>query len=120
MRKTNLYFKGSYRKVSLMVLVAFLTSLGLAQAQELTEAPKNRIRPEIKAQIETLQQEVAERGHTFTVGYNPAMEYTISQLAGLVVPKGWRKNARFEDMDRYLTATSTSFDWRTWPGAMCR
>ncbi len=116
MRKTKLYFKGGYRKVSLMVLVAFLISLGLAQAQELTAAPKNQIRPEIKAQIETLQQEVAEKGHTFTVGYSPAMEYTISQLAGLVVPKGWRKNARFEDMDRYLTATASSFDWRTLPG----
>lgn len=116
MRKTKSCFMGSCRKVSLMVLVAFLISLGLAQAQELTEAPKNKIRPEIKAQIEALQQEVAEKGHTFTVGYNPAMEYTISQLAGLVVPKGWRKNARFEDMDRYLTATASSFDWRTWPG----
>lgn len=116
MRETILYFKGQFRTVSLMMLVAFLVSCGLAQAQILTESPSNQIRPEIKAKIEALQQEVAEEGYTYTVGYNPAMEYTISQLAGLVEPKGWRKKAKFENMGMYLTATQTSFDWRTVPG----
>ena len=117
MRKTILNFRTRNQTLSLMVLLAFFAICGLAQAQVLVESPKNQIRPEIKAKVEALQQEVAEKGHTFAVGYNPAMEYTISQICGLVEPKGWRKRAKFEDLESmYLTASQTSFDWRNEKG----
>lgn len=116
MRNSILYFKGQFRPVSLIMLVATFVSFGLAQAQILTEPVSNQIRPEIKAKLETLEQEISAEGHTFTVGYNPALEHSISQLCGLVEPKGWRKKAKFEEMDGYLSATATSFDWRTVEG----
>jgi C1A family cysteine protease len=113
MQKTILNLRMRNQALSLVVLLAFFAICGLAQAQVLVDSPKNQIRPEIKAKVEALQQEVAEKGHSFAVGYNPAMEYTIPQICGLVEPKGWRKHAKFEDMEMYLSASLTSsFDWR--------
>ena len=117
MQKTILNSTIRSEALSLAVSLAFFAVCGLAQAQVLVDSPKNQIRPEIKARVEVLQQEVAEKGHTFAVGYNSAMEYTIPQICGLVEPRGWRKRAKFEDLESmYLTASQTSFDWRSVSG----
>jgi C1A family cysteine protease len=61
--------------------------------------------------IEALRQQAEEEGWTFTVGENPATQYTLDQLCGLVVPEGWQQNARFVKTTPRLSLPSY-FDWR--------
>jgi len=42
--------------------------------------------PEVLAHIEGLRAEIAEKGYTYTVGYNPAMEYPLEVLCGYIPP----------------------------------
>jgi C1A family cysteine protease len=113
MKKTRITVKNHYRVITLMVLTGFFISCGLVQAQVRSEQVANQIRPEIRSQLQTLQQEIGEKGYTFTVGYSPAMEYTIPQLCGLVEPPDWQRFAPFEKMESYMTALPQSYDVRT-------
>jgi hypothetical protein len=63
------------------------------------------------ADIKALRARGQAEGWTFTVGENPATKYSLDQLCGLVVPKDWWREARFEPCTprRDLPA---SFDWR--------
>ncbi len=116
MQRSRTFLKGYFVVVSLMLLAGLFMSCRLVQAQLQTEQVSNQIRPEIKAQLQDLKKEIVEKGYTFTVGYNPAMEYAIPELCGLVVPKDWRRFAMFEDTESYLSATPTSYDWRDFGG----
>jgi hypothetical protein len=116
MKTTNKFFEGHSRVISFMLLVGLFASCGLAQAQNSAEPSWNQIRPEIRANLQTLQREAQVKGHTFTVGYSPAMEHPISKLCGLVEPKNWRRFAQFEKMELYTTVLPTSFDWGLVPG----
>ena len=44
--------------------------------------------------IEQMRQVIAERGYTFDVAENPATQYNIDEITGLVVPPGWWRTAR--------------------------
>ena len=110
--------KGRSWVIRLMLLVAFTVISGISHAQTLTEQPNTLIKSEIKARLQTLQNQIQAEGRSFTVRYSPAMERTIPQLCGLVEPKNWQINARYEDTGRYLSAlgASSSFDWRQLQG----
>ena len=45
------------------------------------------VKSEINMQLETLRREVERQGHSFTVGYNPAMEIPLDRLCGLKEPE---------------------------------
>jgi C1A family cysteine protease len=67
------------------------------------------------ADIEKLKQQGEQEGWTFTVSQNPATQYPLEQLCGLVVPPDW------QDMAPTVTppasrALPASFDWRSQNG----
>lgn len=71
----------------------------------------------IQKQLKSLQDEVAEKGHTFRVGYSSAVERPIDELCGLREPEGWVGNASFERLSATtLQAVPPSFDWRSQNG----
>ncbi len=118
MEKSRSSLKGLYRPVTLMVLAGFFIFCGSVSAQVQSEGVVNQLRPEIRAQLQTLQREIVEKGYTFTVGYSPAAEYTIPELCGLVEPKDWRRFAPFEQTETYLATLPRSYDLRrcSWRG----
>ena len=61
--------------------------------------------------IAALQAKSKSLGWTFTVGENPATQYPIEQLCGLVVPDEWWKGARFNAF-KEKTELPAAFDWR--------
>jgi C1A family cysteine protease len=63
------------------------------------------------ADIAALQAQGEREGWTFTVSKNPATEYSLEQLCGLVIPDNWWVGARFDPClpTRDLPA---AFDWR--------
>ena len=113
MWRTRALCRDGSRIISLMLLLGFFLSCGLAHGQVTAEPTLAQIRPEIRAKLQALQREIVEKGYTFEVGYSPIMEYTIPQLCGLIEPKGWQRYARFEKMEAYLTELPASFDWRS-------
>ena len=46
-------------------------------------------------QLEELRRQGEREGWTFTVSRNPACEYSLEQLTGMVEPPDWWKTARF-------------------------
>ncbi len=118
MQHTNVYSKGRFVLITLTLLLGILVTSGIVSAQSATQQLSVSIKPEIQGKIQMLQEDIQNKGATFTVGYNSASEYTIPQLCGLVEPEGWRLNARFEATQRYLSAGSlpSSFDWRQLEG----
>ncbi|MEJ5375137.1 MAG: C1 family peptidase [bacterium] len=66
---------------------------------------------DVKAKLQWLQEEVSEKGFNFLVGYNPAMDYPLEQLCGLVEPANWKEKARFSGPMPKLSLPSR-FDWR--------
>jgi len=73
------------------ICVFFLITSFLGQAQQLdeTQAPQ-----EVKNILQDLRNEIKEKGYSFNVGYNPALNYTLKQLCGLKEPKDWWQKAR--------------------------
>jgi cathepsin L len=88
----------------------------------------------IKAKLATIRAEIKQRGATYTVGYTPAMDVPIEQLAGLKVPANFN-DATVQNVNRRAqelraveiksaaaakmvippsacNATATGFDWR--------
>jgi C1A family cysteine protease len=65
--------------------------------------------------IAALRAQGEREGWTFTVSQNPATQYPLSQLCGVVQPPDWRVGARFDNrpVQRDLPAT---FDWRNYNG----
>lgn len=61
--------------------------------------------------ITRLQEQRGTEGWTFTVGKNPATNYSLSQLCGLVVPENWWVGASFDPCVPTGVLPS-SFDWR--------
>ena len=63
--------------------------------------------------ISALRKQGAEKGWTFTVSANPATEYDLSELTGLVIPENWREDAPFDNPPPMAGgAMADSFDWR--------
>lgn len=73
----------------IMVTLVLLLTMSLGQQMDETLAPQ-----EVKDRLQKLRQEITEKEYSFTVGYNPAMTYTLDQLCGLMEPKDWWKTAK--------------------------
>jgi len=74
------------------------------------------------ADIEALQVQGKAEGWTFEVGENPATQYHLDNLCGLVVPDGWEDTAHFGPSeptgDVGVLSLPSSFDWRDEVGGL--
>ncbi len=66
-------------------------------------------------QIEVLRAQGVREGWTFTVSQNPATEYPLDQLCGLVEPPDWQENTTFITYGE-IRGLPSSFDWRDFNG----
>jgi len=66
---------------------------------------------ETKARLDGLMTDISENGYSYQVGVNPAMDFSLDQLCGLVEPEDWSKNARFMKLSK-MDALPPSLDWR--------
>jgi C1A family cysteine protease len=112
MQRKSIFFQSHRRNTGLVLLSAFLVCCGLVLAGPAAAQPSSSISPDIKAQLELVRQDLTAKGHSFQVGYSPAMEKTVAQLCGLFKPSQWRQLASFTKTETYLTAIPSSFDWR--------
>ena len=63
--------------------------------------------------IGALQRRGKLEGWTFTISDNYATKFDLADLTGLVVPRDWRLDARFDEGDGAPMGTiPTSYDWR--------
>ncbi len=79
-------------------------------------------RPQIEAHLQQLQAELATGRYSFTVGYNPALAFSLDQLCGLREAPDWRKTARQRSVsalrpaalrvEEERMALPSSWDWR--------
>jgi len=74
------------------------------------------------ADIEALQVQGEAEGWTFEVGENPATQYYLDNLCGLVVPDDWEDTAHFDSSestgDVGVLSLPSSFDWRDEAGGL--
>ncbi|UCH94025.1 MAG: Cathepsin L [Candidatus Aminicenantes bacterium] len=117
----------------LQVFIIFVLFFGLFQGVQVgQEAEKyylerEREAPEkIKAQLQTLRDEIRDNNYTFQVGYTTAMDYTLEELTGLVEPANLlelmkEQNVAAEklldkkleaDIGATCSSTASSWDWR--------
>ena len=85
------------KRIALLALILLLPICSFAQLTD--------------QDIANLKQQAIDESWTFEVTQNPATEYSIDELCGLVEPPDWRKSARFVD----ITVTKdlpASFDYR--------
>ena len=76
--------KGMIHCLIIMILFSFLIT-GTAFGKSLS-----------KADIQTLRERGGIEGWTFTVGENPATQYELEDLCGLIVPENWWVGAKFD------------------------
>jgi C1A family cysteine protease len=70
-----------------------------------------------KSDIVDLKERAKVEDWTFTVGENPATEYPLEELCGMVEPPDWRVGANFDPMtSAALAALPSAFDWRDYNG----
>jgi len=67
--------------------------------------------------IAALQKRIDDEGWTYTVSQNPATQYSIDQLCGLVEPDDWWVDAEFDNI-MPTGSLPDSFDWRTQAGGL--
>ena len=84
--KTLIFFRRRGLFVTLVVLTGLLLSSAWLQAQTFADQLSRKTGPEIRAQLQGLDREVAAKGYTFKVGESEAMEASIEELCGLVIP----------------------------------
>ncbi len=76
----------------------------------LTSTPESLDR-EIDQKLDVLRAKLRGKGHRFSVGRTPALDFSIGQIAGLKEPKDWRITAKFKK-PKSVMALPSSFDWR--------
>ena len=66
------------------------------------------------AELRQLRRDIRAKGHTFEVGRNPAMDYSMDQLCGLKMPEDWADVAGKERLlgTRSVADLPEAFDWR--------
>lgn len=67
-----------------MLILFALTFNAFGQKLDESLAPQK-----VKDLLKELREEIEEKNLSFSVGYNPALNYTIAQLCGLREPKDW-------------------------------
>jgi len=102
---------------SVFIICLFLLFAVSAFGQELDEtlAPQK-----VKDLLSELREEITEKNLTFTVGYNPALNYTIDQLCGLRVARDWWTVAKDKNISALkpqalkaeTVALPGKWDWR--------
>jgi C1A family cysteine protease len=73
--------------------------------------PEDRSEVPCTVDIGAMRQRIREEGWTFTVGENPATQYTLEELCGLVVPDNWRESARFVKVRSSRLSLPSSYNW---------
>jgi C1A family cysteine protease len=101
----------SFLAVALCALAFGGPILAAESSGRLASEQEDRNEVPCTVDIEALRQRVEEEGRTFTVGENPATQYTLDQLCGLEVPENWRENARFVKFTPRLQLPDY-YDWR--------
>ncbi len=104
-----------YNKISLVFLFLILSLFTLGQQLDETIAPTA-----IKTHLEGLRQEIEKNHYSFTVGFNPAHNFTIAELCGLRLPANWQTTAKEKNIKimkpQALRAESVTlpakWDWR--------
>lgn len=67
--------------------------------------------PSLSSRLFRMEDEINEKGYSFTVGYNPALDYSREELCGLKEPPDWRRRARVR-RPRAGRELPSKFDWR--------
>jgi C1A family cysteine protease len=101
------------------VLILFSAIDGRAQPageSQVASGMERAMSAEAAARLSNVQEEMASGDHSFSVGYNPAMEYPLDQLTGLKEPDGWRDTAPFVHLEAPVATLPASYDWR--PGGV--
>ena len=83
---------------------AFLDSISVGTQKEVSA--------EINEKLERLRKEIRERKYSHTVGYSSAMEFSLEQLCGFVIPDDWKKMGTFKRLKPVLESLPRRFDWR--------
>jgi C1A family cysteine protease len=99
MRRNKTYFMIVFLVVGLFVL----PQVGRAQPKE------QGITLGMQVRLDRLASEAED--HSYRVGYNPAMEFSLDELCGLTEPDDWKEQASFRKLGN-LQALPPSFDWR--------
>lgn len=100
------------------VWLFLLVSMALGQLMDESQAPQ-----QIRTLLSELRQTIKEKNLSFTVGYNPAMKYTIAQLCGLKESKSrnWWQTAAAKNLAKLkparlraesVGAVPARWDWR--------
>jgi len=91
------------KRLNLLSLMAFLVILLAASPSLFAQLSSD--------DIQSLQTQGEAEGWTFTVGENPACEYTLEQLCGFEEPPNWRDLAPQAALEASADLPP-SFDWR--------
>ena len=77
---------------------------------------------QVQAILQELRDEIQEEGYSFTVGANPALNYSLEQLCGLKEPVNWFNKAKDQNISAVRPQTlraveeevglPTQWDWR--------
>ena len=105
-------------RLKFVFAVIFVLSLIVSvSAQQLDEtlAPQK-----VQAQLQKIREEIKAENLSFSVGYNPALNYTIDQLCGLRVSRDWWKIAKDKNIFAVkpqgiraeAVAVPEKWDWR--------
>ena len=78
-----------YNKISISLLFLIISVLVFGQQLDETLAPQA-----VKIQLQKLTQEIEKKHYSFTVGYNTAHAYKLTELCGLRIPANWWASAK--------------------------
>ena len=105
------FHKAPSTVLCLIAGIFLLPHLAPAQTQAPNAPMEGAFPVGIQDRLDRLATEVAEDGYSYRVGPNPAMEFSLDELCGLVEPVGWEKAASFGKLGS-LGVLPSSFDWR--------
>jgi C1A family cysteine protease len=79
------------KRIGTVIFILFVFGTMFITWQELDET---RAPQEVKTMLQDMREEIKVQNLSFTVGYNPALNYSISELCGLVEPVDWFAQAK--------------------------
>ena len=106
------------RKIFILVMLVavggfYFASACLAAAQR---PDFSNVPLKVQQHLAQLRAELKKKNYRFSVGYNPAMDYSIEQLCGFKSPPEWEEiagqNKKSRNVLRDLGDLPGSFDWR--------
>ncbi|MBN1482443.1 hypothetical protein EH223_10420 [candidate division KSB1 bacterium] len=108
-----------YHRISFVVMSLILVLFVFGQQSDDSIVPQK-----VEAQLQKLEQEIEKKQYSFTVGYNSAHAYQLSELCGLRVPEDWLSTAKANNIQlvqpQMLRAEAVTipaqWDWREQDG----